>query len=242
MALVIGVALQRHHRLVGAVVGQAEVDVLGPLGPDRDLRQVEVEVLRPGREALVEVRDGPCHLVLGEAHLLGNRVGDRGLEALAGVRVVVVLARPRMSGPAREVRRVGRVVGADRELPGGQRLQAGRRAVGRSAGAGRRRRAGRRAGAAAAGCGHCEGDEGDCQELLDHLGDLSKNVAVEAPQPTMERVPGPWLTGHPHHAYLTRRATARTSSVASSMSPGIDGDSGDVPSVTVPIGGGAWNT
>ena len=73
--------------LRGLVVRRAEVDGLLALVGDRELLQVEVEVLRAGRDGLVEGGAHPDDVVLGEAELLGDGVGDGGLEALAGLRV-----------------------------------------------------------------------------------------------------------------------------------------------------------
>ena len=78
----------------------------------------------PGRERAVERHVRPLHLALREAELLRDRVGDGRLEALAGRRVVDLprraLRRRRRAIP----RRVGRVVGADRELAVVHELQA----------------------------------------------------------------------------------------------------------------------
>ncbi len=105
-------ALRRDDRLVGLVVGRGEIDCLGALWRDRDLVDVEVEVLRPRRVGGVERLGHPVHLVGAEAELVGDRVGDGALEALAVRRVVVL-----------EVRRVGRLVGGDGERPALERVE-----------------------------------------------------------------------------------------------------------------------
>ena len=96
-----GCPVHRDDGLLDGVVAVAEVDRLLALGRDRDLVDVEVEVLGAGRVGAVERHDDPLHLLLGEAEVLRQRVGHGGLEALAVGRVVV-----------HEVRRVGRAVGA----------------------------------------------------------------------------------------------------------------------------------
>jgi hypothetical protein len=101
-----GRGLQRDDGLRRGEVGAREVDALRPLRRDRDLVDVEVEVLRPGRVGRVERDDGPLHLVLPEAELLRDRVRDGALEALAVRRLVIL-----------EVRRIRGLVGPDRELP-----------------------------------------------------------------------------------------------------------------------------
>src|SRR5919106_2206391 len=111
------VGLQRDESLVDVVVRVAEVDRLRALVRVGDLVDVEVEVLGPRAEGLVERDDRPVHLVLREPELLGDGVGDGALEALARRRIVQL---PRRAGgrAALEPRREGRVVGADREPPG----------------------------------------------------------------------------------------------------------------------------
>jgi hypothetical protein len=99
-----GRVLQRDDCLLGLVVRRGEVDGLGALRGDRDLVDVEVVVLLARSVRAVERLDDPLDLVLGKAELLGDRVGDRGLEALPVGRVVVL-----------EVGREGRIVGRDGE-------------------------------------------------------------------------------------------------------------------------------
>ena len=108
-------ALEHDDRLVHVVVRRAEVDDLRAGGRDRDLVDVEVERLLAGRVRAVERHVRPLDLRLREAELLRDRVGDRGLEALAGRRVVDLPLRA-LHLAAAEPRRVRRVVGADREL------------------------------------------------------------------------------------------------------------------------------
>ena len=69
----------------------------------------------PGRVRAVERHVHPLDLRCGEPELLRDGVGDRGLEALAGRRVVDLPLRA-LRRAAAVPGRVGRVVGADREL------------------------------------------------------------------------------------------------------------------------------
>ena len=101
-------------RLRRRVVRVREVDRALALLVDRDLVDVEVEVLRPRLVGGVERHDRPLDLALVEAELAGDRVRDRALEALAVRRVVVL-----------EVGRERRLVGADRELAGGLEIEVG---------------------------------------------------------------------------------------------------------------------
>ncbi len=112
-------ALERDDRLGRGVVGSREVDGLGARGRDRELVDVDVERLLAGLDRLVEAGLDPRDVALGEAELVGNRVGHGGLEALAVGRVVV--AEPRV---------VRRIVGRDRERAGLDQRQVGRLAVG----------------------------------------------------------------------------------------------------------------
>jgi hypothetical protein len=122
-----GIALQGHDRLVEIVVALRQVDGSGPLLAERDLVDDEVVVLRPRGNGVGEGNDDPRDLVGGEAELLRDGIRDGGLEALAGGRIpgeAEVLPRRRVAPLAdREVRRVGRVVGADRERAGGEGRQ-----------------------------------------------------------------------------------------------------------------------
>ena len=59
--------LQRHDGLLGLVVGRGEVDLLGALRRDRDLVDVEVEVLRPRRVGGVERLHHPLDVVLARS-------------------------------------------------------------------------------------------------------------------------------------------------------------------------------
>ena len=111
VALAMSSPLERDQGLGGGVVAVGEVDDLGPLRRDRDLVDVEVEVLVARLVRRVERHLDPRHLVLGEAELLGHGVGDGRLVALAVGRVVVD-----------EPRLVGRRVGAD-----GQRARRAQR-------------------------------------------------------------------------------------------------------------------
>ena len=113
----------------------------GSLGAVRDLRDVHVEVLGTRRDRVVEAGVDPGDRVLREAHLLGDREADGALEALAVGRVAE-LPRIGVRVGRLEERRIGGVVGADRQLAGGLERQVLRRA-----GVGRRgRRDGRRRG------------------------------------------------------------------------------------------------
>src|SRR4029079_5057743 len=107
--------------LVEVVVAVGQVVRLGALRGERDLVDVEVEGLGTRRDRVVERRDDPDDVTWSEAEAIGDRVGDGALEALARVRVTLVLV-PRL-GVARRVRRVvrrvGRVVGPDGQLAGG---------------------------------------------------------------------------------------------------------------------------
>ncbi len=131
-----------------------------PAWRDRDLVDVEVELLRAGRIGGVERHDRPLDVGRPKPELVRDRVGDGALEALAVRRVVVL-----------EVRRVGGLVGADGERAGGdERELVGRARVGRprrvaaavgrrggllvvvgAAGGGGERRAGRPGGRAGSG-------------------------------------------------------------------------------------------
>jgi len=98
------------------------VDVVRPLGRDRDLVDVEVELLLARRVGGVERLLDPDDVVLREAQLLGDGVGDRRLEALAVAGVV--LGEPRF---------VRRGVGADGQLAVLLQRQVGGLAGGRRA-------------------------------------------------------------------------------------------------------------
>ena len=115
-------------RLVDEVIAVRHVDVLGPLRGERDLVDVDVEVLGAGRVRVVELDRDPPDRIAVEAELLRKRIGEGALEAGAGRRVTQL---PRI-GDGRiddlEVRRVGRVVGADRERARGDGRHLGRRA------------------------------------------------------------------------------------------------------------------
>ena len=107
-------ALVDDDRLVHVVVRPAEIDDLRAGGRVGDLVDVEVERLRPGRVGTVERHVGPRHLALRVAELRRDRVGDGGLVALARRGIVDLPLRALRA--ARIPRRVGRIVGADREL------------------------------------------------------------------------------------------------------------------------------
>ena len=90
------VVRQRDDRLVHVVVAVGQVDRLGALGAERDLVEVDVEVL--GARARYALSNGTTiqvDVVLGEAELLGDRVGDGALEALAVGRVAELPRRGR---------------------------------------------------------------------------------------------------------------------------------------------------
>ena len=146
--------LERDDRLGRRVVRVGEVDPLRALRRDRDLVDVEVELLLARGVGGVERHHVPLDRVLGEAELLRDRVGDRALEALA-VRGVVVL----------EVRRVGGLVGPHGQLA----VVHQRELVGRAGIGGRRRRGGRLAGRRAAvvvgaAGGDADGEQGDHEQ------------------------------------------------------------------------------
>ena len=69
-------------RLVGGVVGVAEVDRLLALLGDRELLEVEVKVLHTRRNGLIEGGANPDNVLLGKPKLGSNRVGNGGLKAL----------------------------------------------------------------------------------------------------------------------------------------------------------------
>ena len=115
-----GGALRGDHGLVGRVVGRGEVDVLLARRRDRDLVDVEVEVLGARGVGGVEGLRHPVDLRALEAELIRDRVGDRALEPLAVGRIVVL-----------EVGRVGRLVGGHGQLPLGVGLELAGLAVGR---------------------------------------------------------------------------------------------------------------
>ena len=125
-------ALQRDQRLLHVVVAGRERDRRGPLRRDRDLVDVEVELLRARRVGVVERLVSPLDLGVLEAELLGHGVRHGALVALAVGRVV-----------AGEPRRVGGLVGGHGEHTLGVQvlLHPGVRATGRG-------RAGRGAAAA----------------------------------------------------------------------------------------------
>jgi hypothetical protein len=107
-----------------------------------------------GEMMLLNGGDGPGHVVLGVAELLGDGVRDGALEALAVGRVVV--GEPRLEGWA---------VGADRELAVLQRLQGLRRAVpARGGGRGLGGRSGRLLLVATAAAGQHDGGGGQQAE------------------------------------------------------------------------------
>src|ERR1700744_5885202 len=112
-------AFQRDDRLLGGVVRRREVDRLFAHRRDRDLVQVEVEVLRARRVRGVERLDRPLYLFFGVAELFADRVADGALEAFTVFRFVVF-----------EVRRVGPFVGGDGQGFGRVRFPVRRRAGG----------------------------------------------------------------------------------------------------------------
>ena len=97
--------LERDDRLRRRVVAVGEVDDLGAGRGDRDLVDVEVEVLGAGLVGGVERHLHPGDLVGGEAELVGDGVRHGGLEALAVGRVVV--DEPRARTPGSRCRRSG---------------------------------------------------------------------------------------------------------------------------------------
>src|SRR4029077_13660419 len=105
--------------LVGRVVRDREVDRLFAGRRDRDLVEIEVEVLGARRVGGVERLHRPLDLRFRVAELLADRVGDGALEAFAVFRFIVF-----------EVRRGGRFVGGDGGLARGGRLHLRGRAVG----------------------------------------------------------------------------------------------------------------
>ena len=156
--------------------------MLGALGRDRDLVDVEVELLGARRVGGVEGDDDPFHLVLGEPELLGHRVGDGALEALAVGGLVVL-----------EVGRIGGLIGPDRQragvLQGEARLGARRRC--RLLGGGRRRGAGARAVVAAAARGDGEGQR---HERADEERAHAPNLTEPLGRPARAPILGPMST------------------------------------------------
>jgi len=75
--------------LGGVVVAGGEIDGILAFRSDRELLDVHVEVLGARGDGGIEGGAGPLDLVLAEAHLLGDRVGDGGLIALAALGIVV---------------------------------------------------------------------------------------------------------------------------------------------------------
>ena len=114
-------ARQRDDALAAVVVAVGEVDDLGALRGDRELVDVEVEVLVARLVGLVERRRHPLHLVRREAELVGDGVGDRRLVALAVGRVVVRTTGRRPA--CRSRRSAGRTSSARRCSPASWRLR-----------------------------------------------------------------------------------------------------------------------
>ncbi len=108
--------LDRDDRLRRLVIRRAEVHCFAAVVGDGELLQVEVEVLRPGRDGLLESCAHPDDVRRGEPEFLGDGVGDRGLEALTGLGRVV--DHPGV---------VGGLAGADRELALGDEVRHRRR-------------------------------------------------------------------------------------------------------------------
>ena len=104
--------LHRDDGLGDVEVGRREVDGLLAFVGDGELIEVGVERLWARRDGRVERHPHPLHVLLGVAELVGDGVGDRGLEALAVGGVVVD-----------EPRRVRRLIGAEGDGPLGQRGQ-----------------------------------------------------------------------------------------------------------------------
>src|SRR4051812_18046992 len=73
--------LQRDERLRRREVRLREVDPLRARWRDRDLVDVEVELLRAGCVGRVERLGRPLHVALRVAELLRDRIGERALEA-----------------------------------------------------------------------------------------------------------------------------------------------------------------
>src|SRR5204863_10144082 len=78
---------QADQCLVGVVVRVAEVDTLRSRGSERDLVDVEVEILRARLEGLLEWDDDPVDIGIFKAQLLGDGVCDGALESLPRGRV-----------------------------------------------------------------------------------------------------------------------------------------------------------
>ena len=183
-----GRPLERHDGLRGRVVRRREVEVGLALVADRHLVDREVEVLGARRDDLVEAGDGPLDVVLVEAQLVGHRVRDGGLEALAVGRVAV--DDPRL------VRGVGRGDRQDAVLDRGQR--AVRRGVGRAARrpSGRRRRAPGRRWRRGWSSGLCARRAPGCRGDVWHRirGNLVRDRERSTGAPSQEREQ-PWVTG-----------------------------------------------
>src|SRR6478672_666465 len=113
--------LDDDERLVDVVVGGAEVDRARPCWLERDLVDVEIELLRSGCERRVERNDDPLDLALGETELARNRIGDGALVSLARVRIAHL---PGRLLAAAEPRRESRIVRADRQLAGVHEIEA----------------------------------------------------------------------------------------------------------------------
>jgi hypothetical protein len=75
--------------LVAREVRQREVDVLGALGRNGELLDVEVKVLGAGLDGGVEVCSDPGQGVAFEAHFVGNGAHNGGLESFAGLGGIV---------------------------------------------------------------------------------------------------------------------------------------------------------
>ena len=144
-----GAALVGDDGLHHVEVARGEVDGLAAGLGDRDLVEVEVELLRTGLDDLVEGHGHPGDLLGGVAELLGDGVADGGLVALTVGGVVV--DEPRLEG---------RGVGGDREGARGDGLHRVGGALVRGRGLRGVGGVGRRVGAAVGLVGRGAGGEG----------------------------------------------------------------------------------